>query len=245
MENKAPVYVGTAGWGIAKSYAAMVPGAGTHLERYGQVLNAAEINTSFYRPHRRQTYEKWAASVPRDFRFAVKLPQVVTHEERLRDAAAALDRFAEEVGGLGPKLGVLLVQLPPSLLFEADIADRFFSDLTARLSVPVACEPRHRTWFGAEAEALLRRHAVARVAADPAPVPAAADPGAAEALVYVRLHGSPKMYYSDYPLECLSALQRRLADFRRRAQAVWCIFDNTAAFAALGNALTTVAALKD
>ena len=41
-----------------------------HLERYARRLSAAEINSSFYRPHQRKTYERWAASVPDDFRFA-------------------------------------------------------------------------------------------------------------------------------------------------------------------------------
>ena len=83
-----------------------------------------EINSSFYRPHRTATYERWAASVPEDFRFAVKVPKAITHERRLKDASDLLDRFLSEAGGLGPKLGPLLVQLPPSLSFQAGIADR-------------------------------------------------------------------------------------------------------------------------
>lgn len=79
--------------------------AGSHLERYGAVLNAVEINTSFYRPHRTATYTRWAASVPEDFRFAVKVPKTITHERRLKDVGELLDRFLSEAGGLGPKLG--------------------------------------------------------------------------------------------------------------------------------------------
>ena len=96
---------------------------GSHLERYGAILNAVEINSSFYRPHRTATYERWAASVPEDFRFAVKVPKAITHERRLKDVGDLLDRFLSEVSGLGPKLGPLLVQLPPSLSFQAGIAD--------------------------------------------------------------------------------------------------------------------------
>src|SRR5688572_21344785 len=112
---KRDIRVGTAGWGISSRYAALFPGTGTHLRRYSLVLNCAEINSSFYRPHMRKTYERWAASTPRSFRFSVKVPKAITHDQRLRDPDPILDRFADEIAGLGDKLGVALVQLPPSL----------------------------------------------------------------------------------------------------------------------------------
>ena len=77
---------------------------------------------------------------------------------------------------------------------------------------------------------------MARVAADPAVVPAAAEPGGWDGLVYYRLHGSPKVYYSAYPDEYLEALAKTLTRAAKSAE-VWCIFDNTAAFAATANAL--------
>ena len=83
----ATIRTGTAAWSIPKEHAAPFPVAGSHLERYGAVLNAVEINSSFYRPHRTTTYERWAASVPEDFRFAVKVPKAITHEHRLKDVA--------------------------------------------------------------------------------------------------------------------------------------------------------------
>src|SRR3954449_13476072 len=106
------MWIGTAGWSIPKEHAAPFPPTRSHLERYGAVFNAVEINSSFYRPHRRATYERWAASVRDGFRFAVKMPKAITHERRLRDAGELLNRFLSEVAGLGPKLGPLLVQLP-------------------------------------------------------------------------------------------------------------------------------------
>jgi uncharacterized protein YecE (DUF72 family) len=76
------IYVGVAGWSISKEHAARFPVEGSHLERYAQVFNAVEINSSFYRPHRPQTYAPWAASVPDGFRFAVKMPREITHRRR-------------------------------------------------------------------------------------------------------------------------------------------------------------------
>ena len=233
--------IGTAGWSVPGRYAGRFPPGGTHLQRYARALNAAEINTSFYRPHRRQTYERWAASVPPDFRFAVKLPKTATHGARLVGTEAILDGFFGEVAGLGDRLGPLLVQLPPKLDFEADVAAGFFAALRERHAGPVACEPRHASWFAPEADALLAAHRVARVAADPpAGAPEAAVPGGWPGLAYHRLHGSPRVYFSDYPTEVLVALAGRLRAAADAGAEVWCIFDNTAGSQALGDALETM-----
>ena len=124
--------IGTAGWSIPKQHAAAFPASGSHLERYAQRFNAVEINSSFYRPHRRATYERWAATVPEDFAFAVKAPRAITHDARLTDAEPALDRFLGEATGLGGKLGPLLFQLPPSFAFDPRTARAFLKMLRAR-----------------------------------------------------------------------------------------------------------------
>src|SRR6201994_2902744 len=147
--------IGTAGWTVPSRYAAEISPGGSHLERYARRLNAVEINSSFYRPHQCKTYARWAQSTPSGFGFAVKMPKAITHEQRLRDCAALLDRFATEVSGLGDKLGVLLVQLPPKLAFDKRVADRFFRDLHQRFAVPVACEPRHASWFKPDIDSWL------------------------------------------------------------------------------------------
>ena len=118
------VYVGTAGWSLGRPHAELFPRQGSHLVRYASQLNAVEINSSFYRPHRHSTYERWAGSVPSDFRFSVKVPKTITHERRLVDCDDHLSRFLAEVEGLGEKLGTLLVQLPPSFQFDQSITAR-------------------------------------------------------------------------------------------------------------------------
>ncbi|MBL6082206.1 DUF72 domain-containing protein [Belnapia sp. T18] len=232
-----PFFVGTAGWGIPKQYAGAFPGEGSHLERYARTLGAVEINSSFYRPHRPSTYERWAASVPTGFQFSVKLPQEITHTRRLVDLVEPLARFLGEVRALGPALGPLLVQLPPSLRFERAIADRFLGDFREKFDGQLACEPRHETWFSDVADAVLRNHHVARVAADPAVVPQAAQPGGWLGLVCIRLHGSPKVYYSAYAPETVAATAERLRTAPSEAENRWCIFDNTALGEATAQAL--------
>src|ERR1700683_3880847 len=109
--SSAAMRIGCAGWNVPKQHMAVFSAAGSHLHRYARRVNAVEINSSFYRPHPRATYERWAATVPVDFAFAVNLPKQITHEFRLAAAEAALDIFLDQVSALGAKLGPLLVQL--------------------------------------------------------------------------------------------------------------------------------------
>jgi len=230
-----PLHIGTAGWAIPRALSERFPAEGSGLQRYAARFDATEINSSFYRPHRAQTYERWATTTPSGFRFAVKAPRAITHEARLVDCQARLRVFVSEIASLGPSLGPTLVQLPPDLAFEGDVAARFFSGLRSAFSGLVALEPRHATWFGDDADALLRAHRVARVAADPARHPRAAIPGGWFGLAYWRLHGSPRMYYSPYEVAALDALARNLVT--KDAEETWCIFDNTASGAAAADAL--------
>ena len=231
--------IGCAGWSVPKEYAASFPGEGSHLERYASQFSAVEINSSFYRPHQPATYERWSASTPDGFRFSVKVPREITHTRKLVDAAEPLDRFLRECTCLGDKLGPLLVQLPPSLAFDASICANFFGALRAQFSGGVACEPRHESWFAPDADQALVQFQIARVAADPSLVPEAAHPGGWRGLVYYRLHGSPRVYYSAYSEAYLSTLSEALTP------GAWCIFDNTAAGAAAGNALALAARIRE
>ena len=235
------IRVGTAGWTVPRTVAEAFPVEGTGLERYAARFNCAEINSTFYRPHRASTFERWASSTPEDFRFSVKIPRSITHEAKLRDSAALFSAFLEQLAPLGPKLGPLLVQLPPSLAFDAEVAAAFFAEVRAAFEGPVACEPRHATWFEADAADLLARRHIARVAADPARVPEAARPGGWPGLVYHRLHGSPRLYYSAYEDHVLDALA---ADLRGATAEAWCVFDNTVSGAAATNALDLVKRLS-
>jgi len=236
----AGIMVGCAGWSLSSAVQPRFPGAGSHLERYAQVLPAVEINSSFYRPHKPSTYARWRDSVPPGFRFSLKLPREITHERRLRDIAEPVTVFLDAASQLADRFGCLLVQMPPSLAFDQETATALFGRLRERLGAGIACEPRHQSWFGDEATELLARFQVGRVLADPQ---VAVDPKPAlyQELVYVRLHGSPVIYHSDYPEDCLRRNAAWLARQQRQGREVWCIFDNTASGAAVPNALTTLA----
>ncbi len=189
------LYIGCAGWKLGREYWPDFEGEGTHLERYASRLTAVEINSSFYRSHRPGTYAKWAASVNPGFRFSVKVPKSITHENRLVDCSALLDTFLAECLALGSKLGCLLVKLPPSLQFDARIAG-----------------------------------------VDPGRISGDDEPSGWQGIRYWRLHGSPRIYYSCYETEWLERLVQRVEATMADGVPTWCIFDNTARDAALGNA---------
>jgi uncharacterized protein YecE (DUF72 family) len=232
--------IGTAGWTIPRETAETFPAKGSSLERYAAVLGGVEINTSFHRPHRVSTWRRWAGSVPGDFRFSVKLPRTISHQRRLAGCGDEMARFLDEVAELGAKLAILLLQLPPSFAFDVALAEDFLAGLASRTPARLAVEPRHPSWFGPEPDALLQRLGTARVAADPAVVPAAAEPGGGHDLAYWRLHGTPVMYRSSYDEARLDAWARTVRRAAAAGAETWCIFDNTASAAAMGNALGMV-----
>lgn len=235
--------IGCAGWNIPAAVKQAFGDGPSHLVRYANRFTAVEINSSFYRPHRPTTYARWAESTPPKFRFSVKVPKAITHELRLQDADGPLTEFLAGPAALGEKLTVYLVQLPPSFRFEADIAEAFFETFRTKTSTAIACEPRHASWFAPAADELLRRHRIARVAADPACVQLAGEPGGAPGFIYIRLHGSPRVYYSSYDEVYLARLAARIRDDRQVGREVWCIFDNTADGAAYANAFELSARL--
>jgi uncharacterized protein YecE (DUF72 family) len=243
ISSRSPVRVGCAGWSIPSHAAARFASVGSHLDRYSQVFNSCEINSSFYRPHKKETWERWTQSVPADFRFSVKAPRTITHEAELNCSSEALSEFFQHIKFLGDKLGPILIQLPPSLEFDRTRAGEFLTLLRQNYGGDVVWEPRHRSWFSNRVDDLLKEFHVARVAADPACGPTARRPGGVTILAYFRLHGSPRRYYSAYSDDFLDALSAQVTSLALSAR-VWCVFDNTASGAAIQNALALTAKLR-
>jgi uncharacterized protein YecE (DUF72 family) len=227
------VRIGTAGWSVPAAHR-LQPPVQSHLEQYSRHFDAVEINSSFYRPHRLATYQRWRAAVPPAFRFSVKMPKVITHERRLERCADDLNVFLKSVAGLAEKLGVLLVQLPSSLAFDSSAARKFMQLLKKETPATIAWEPRNPGWFSAEAEDLFERFDITRVSAHPVPSHCSDSVPRHNGFAYFRLHGAPRMYYSSYTAEFLENIRAQIARCGRGE--TWCIFDNTAQGAAWPNA---------
>jgi uncharacterized protein YecE (DUF72 family) len=229
------IRIGTAGWSNPPAKRSHRDTDQTHLYYYAMHFSCVEINTSFYRPHRGKTYQRWRDETPASFRFSVKMPRSITHESHLRRCAGEVARFYEDIAALQPKLTAVLVQLPPSLEFERSAVRAFFKTVPQLRGAKLVCEPRHASWFTTAAEALLREAGVSRVAADPVRSTGADIPGGAQRFAYFRWHGTPRMYYSKYSQDQLAAFAATVR--KSAAREIWCVFDNTARYAAWDDAL--------
>ncbi len=232
MNTRSSTYIGCAGWTLRKP-TKNNPKL-SHLEEYTKYFNCVEINSSFYRLHKPGTYFKWASLVPSHFRFSIKIPRAISHDTKLREPELLIP-FLAGVSQLGHKRGPLLLQLPGKLVFERRTAEDFLIFLKKHYSGRVVCEPRHESWFGANARSLLERFNISIVSADPSPVGKFLAGKIRGDLHYLRLHGSPRMYYSEYSPEFLSDLANQIRQESSASQ-VWVVFDNTAAGHAFSNA---------
>ncbi|MGO4534055.1 DUF72 domain-containing protein [Leifsonia sp. 2MCAF36] len=246
--------IGISGWTYAPWRGVFYPPKLQHrleLEYASERLDSIEINGSFYSLQRPSSYRTWAEHTPDEFVFSVKGGRYITHILRLRNVRTALANFfASGVLALGPKLGPLLWQLPPTLQFDAESVDAFFGMLprTTTEAAALAGEAtldEDRTHVAADADrplrhvvevrhasfdvpaftALARAHGVAIVLADTAgryPVIRESTAGFA----YVRLHGDVELYTSGYTDESLDRWAAELGGWLERGMDVYAYFDN-------------------
>jgi uncharacterized protein YecE (DUF72 family) len=242
MAERMRIRVGLAGWSNPPAKRFERDSGQTHLSYYAAHFSCVEVNSSFYRPHQSATYARWRDETPAQFRFSVKMPRSITHESHLRRCVTDVERFYEDIAALQPKLAAVLVQLPPSLEFNGRIVRAFFNSLPLLRGTKVVCEPRHPSWFTSAVEEVLRDSGVSRVAADPVRCPGAEVPGVARRFAYFRWHGSPRLYYSKYSEAQLATFAAEVTT--TKATETWCVFDNTARYAAWDDALQFMAALQ-
>jgi uncharacterized protein YecE (DUF72 family) len=162
-----PVLIGTSGWQYRHWRETFYPRGvqqADWLGHYAARFATVEVNNAFYRLPEAGTFARWAQATPEDFVFAVKASRFLTHVRRLREPEGPVRLLLERARSLGPKLGPVLLQLPPT--FKADV-DRLAATLTAfGAGVRVAVEFRHRSWFSADVRALLEEHGAALCLAD-------------------------------------------------------------------------------
>ena len=263
----ADVRVGLSGWRYREWRGRFYPRGlpqRRELEYVAGLFDSVELNGSFYSLQRPTSYERWAATVPAGFVFAVKGGRYITHLKRLRDVDVALANFfASGLLALGPKLGPVLWQLPPGLRFDAEQLAAFFTRLPRStvsagelaqhhdprlagrtLTTPDAdrrvrhvVEVRDESFRDPAFLRLLEAHDIGLVVADTAGRwPMLFD--VTSDLVYVRLHGDVELYVSGYSDEALDAWAQRVAGWRDRGLDVCVYFDNDvdahAPFDALG-----------
>jgi uncharacterized protein YecE (DUF72 family) len=134
------------------------------LPYYAERLDTVEINYTYYRTPNAKTLASWSKATPERFKLTLKAPKRITHDARLKDCADSVRYFIETAAGLGPKLGVLLFQLPPYLRQDLAVFDAFLAAFPP--GVRAAFEFRHASWLNAELYARLRDKNLALCIAD-------------------------------------------------------------------------------
>lgn len=163
------IWTGTSGYNYPEWKGRFYPerlSAAKMLGYYAERFATVEINYSFYRMPSEKTVAGWVAETPEGFRFTLKAPKRITHERRLRDATESLRRFCDLAAQLGPRLGVMLFQLPPNLKCDVHLFETFLADLPP--GARAAFEFRHASWWCEEVYDALRARRLALCVADTA-----------------------------------------------------------------------------
>ncbi len=220
--------IGTSGWNYPawrESFYRGVPQS-RWLAFCAERLTAIEVNATFYRLQRRETFARWRAETPPGFRFAIKANRYLTHNRKLADPLPSIRLERERAAGLGEKLAAVLWQLPANFHFHLDRLQQFARTLRYWRTVRHAIEFRHPSWFGDETTACLQAHGIAVCQSDAADWPLW--DAVTTDLVYVRLHGHAQTYASGYSARELESWTRRLDRWLGESRAVHVYFDNDA-----------------
>jgi uncharacterized protein YecE (DUF72 family) len=237
----ARAWIGTSGWvykGWREHLYADAP-LRRWLEIASRTFRALEINGSFYTQIKRETYERWHAETPPEFRFAVKGHRFVTHYKRLRDCRDSVERLRDQASGLGDKLAAVVWQLPSNFARNDERLDDFLRALSAWPEVGHSLELRHRSWFVDDVAARMRDANVSVCLSDAPDFPLWRE--VTSNLVYVRLHGHTRKYASSYSAASLRKWRDDIATWIAQGRDVHVYFDNDAEGAAVHNAQTLIA----
>lgn len=233
MEKGISIRIGTSGWTYQHWQRVFYPvkwPKSRWLEYYSEHFDTVELNASFYRLPNRTTFESWKARTPDNFLWSVKGSKFITHTRRLKNPAEPLDRLYGATAGLGEKRGVILFQLPPSLAFD----EKVFRDFCGSLDPEVchALEIRHSSWINEQVFDILNEFNIALCMADTAGRYPSCEAMTAD-FAYIRLHGSQKLYASEYSEEELRTWAEKVDAWNRDA---FIYFDNDFEGHAVNNA---------
>lgn len=203
------------------------------FDHYSEHFSTLELNVTFYRFPQLGFLENWYAKCPAEFRFAVKVPRLITHYKKFNDTADLLADFYNTVkAGLKDKLGPVLFQLPPSFVFSKERLDAILSAVEP--SFENVFEFRHTSWWNSSVRKLLSSMGIS--------VSGISYPGLPDdvikdkRLAYYRFNGIPHLYHSPYSDE---ELKRIAAGIKKmKPEKAYIFFNNTAGVAAIKNALT-------
>lgn len=235
------IHIGTSGWSYKHWKGTFYPPKLKSTEWLGFFsgnFKVTEINASFYRLPLKKTVEGWLNKVPDDFLFCPKINRYITHIKRLKEPEEPLERFFDVFEPMRNKMGPVLVQLPPSLKFNYDVADNFYGVLKRHYhTYRFAIEVRNETWMTEESFTLMAKYDIAFVISQSGSAFPYAETVTSKD-VYVRLHGPAELYASSYSKQQLQAFANLFKKWHREKHTVWAFFNNDVHGYAIENGLT-------
>lgn len=219
------IHIGCSGWVYRHWRETFYPPGLPQKQWFGHYagqFDTVEINASFYRLPLGKTFDGWRDKAPPGFRYALKVNRFITHSKKLLDCEEPVAEFISLTRKLGPALGPLLYQLPPSLHRDDDRLEAFLQHLPADMEHVV--EFRHASWYADEVLALLDRHGVGFVAHDL--VGLISPPWASGRTAYLRFHGTGGKYWGRYSEEQMASWAAWLMEQARAGRSAWAYFNN-------------------
>jgi uncharacterized protein YecE (DUF72 family) len=248
MPNPVPlqhgsIRIGCSGWNYrhwrGPFYPADLP-VKRWFAHYASTFDTVEINNSFYRLPKAETFDAWREQAPPGFRYAVKANRFLTQAKKLKDCAEPIARMMAPVRHLGTTLGPILYQLPPRFRVNLERLDEFLSLLPKDLTH--VFEFREPSWHVPDTLALLERHGASFCTHD---MPGLAAPRwAVGPVAYARFHGGLGKYYGRYPDEALLGWTDWMIEQAAAGRDVWAYFNNDAEAQAIDDALTLKAMVR-
>lgn len=236
------IFIGTSGysykhWYNGVFYPPELP-ISKWLEYYCQFFNAVELNVSFYRLPKQDTFKGWYKRTPNNFTFAVKGSRFITHIKKLSNCDEPIDLFFSYVQELKEKVGVVLWQLPPNLHFERERIDNFCRQLKKNAiskNISQAFEFRHESWFCTELYDIFKNYNFSLCIAHSKRWPYVEI--ATANFIYLRFHGGEELYGSNYSNRELKYWANKSKHWLEGGKSVYAYFNNDAYGFAIKNAL--------
>ncbi len=223
------IHIGTSGWSYKDWKGLFYPPELKPTEWLGyfsKTFDITEINSSFYHLPLRSTVEGWVTKVPANFMFCPKMSRYLTHIKRLKEPEEPLERFFKVFEPMKNKMGPVLVQLPPSLTFNYDVAEYFYILLKKNYTAySFAIEPRHNTWLETDSFSLMTKYNIAFVISQSGVGFPYAEAVTAKN-IYVRFHGPKELYASSYTDEILSNFAGMFKKWQKEKHTIWAFFNN-------------------
>ena len=223
------IHIGTSGWSYKKWIDIFYPKnlkPIAYLQYYAQYFDTTEINTTFYHTPRVSSSENWVKQVPPGFTFCAKMNRYITQLKRLKDPEEPLQRFFTAIEPLHSVSGPILIQLPPSLRFNYDVTEYFYSVLRREYNhYQFALEARHTSWFDNDSLNLMTKYNIAFVISQSGNVFPYAE-FVTDTNIYVRFHGPAALYASPYSYEMLDSYAEKFVHWIKEGHVIWAYFNN-------------------